>query len=298
MATNSFFTQGTTGEQDLVGSLVTEQIKMFGKDVYYIPRTLVDRDSVFEEDSLSAFNGAYLIEAYIEDATGFRGDGDMFSKFGVRISDQVTFIISRERFTAAVDDNAQLIVEGRPNEGDLIHLPMANKTFEIQFVEHEVPFYQLGKVHVWGLRCELFEYSDEDFNTGVAEIDAVEVNFANAVSVNVADGGTGDFVAGEIVTGGNSNVTAEVKTWNSATRQLVVYNRSGIFSIPETITGNTSGAAWTSATYNTLNNMNSETDQNFTLETQADAILDFTESNPFGDFGTLKSNALKVAKQR
>ena len=285
MATNSFFTQGTTGEQDLVGSLVTEQIKMFGKDVYYIPRTLVDRDSVFEEDSLSAFNGAYLIEAYIEDATGFRGDGDMFSKFGVRISDQVTFIISRERFTAAVDDNAQLIVEGRPNEGDLIHLPMANKTFEIQFVEHEVPFYQLGKVHVWGLRCELFEYSDEDFNTGVAEIDAVEVNFANAVSVNVADGGTGDFVAGEIVTGGNSNVTAEVKTWNSATRQLVVYNRSGIFSIPETITGNTSGAAWTSATYNTLNNMNSETDQNFTLETQADAILDFTESNPFADFG-------------
>ena len=285
MTTNSYFTQGTTGEQDLVGSLVTEQIKMFGKDVYYIPRTLVDRDSVFEEDSLSAFNGAYLIEAYIEDATGFRGDGDMFSKFGVRISDQVTFIISRERFTAAVDDNAQLIVEGRPNEGDLIHLPMANKTFEIQFVEHEVPFYQLGKVHVWGLRCELFEYSDEDFNTGVAEIDAVEVNFANAVSVNVADGGTGDFVAGEIVTGGNSNVTAEVKTWNSATRQLVVYNRSGIFSIPETITGNTSGAAWTSATYNTLNNMNSETDQNFTLETQADAILDFTESNPFGDFG-------------
>jgi hypothetical protein len=285
MATNSYFTQGTTGEQDLVGGLVTEQIKMFGKDVYYIPRTLVDRDSVFEEDSLSAFNGAYLIEAYIEDATGFRGDGDMFSKFGVRISDQVTFIISRERFTAAVDDNAQLIVEGRPNEGDLIHLPMANKTFEIQFVEHEIPFYQLGKVHVWGLRCELFEYSDEDFNTGVAEIDAVEVNFANAVTVNVADGGTGDFVAGEIVTGGSSNVTSEVKTWNSATRQLVVYNRSGMYAIPETLTGNTSGAAWTSATYNTLNNMNSETDQNFTLETQADAIIDFTEGNPFGDFG-------------
>ena len=285
MATNSYFTQGTTGEQDLVGSLVTEQIKMFGKDVYYIPRTLVNRDSVFEEDSLSAFNGAYLIEAYIEDATGFRGDGDMFSKFGVRISDQVTFIISRERFTAAVDDNAQLIVEGRPNEGDLIHLPMANKTFEIQFVEHEVPFYQLGKVHVWGLRCELFEYSDEDFNTGVAEVDALEVNFANAVTINVADGGTGDFVAGEIVTGGSSNVTSEVKSWNSATRQLIVYNRSGMYAIPETLTGNTSGAAWTSATYNTLNNMNSDTDQNFTLETQADAILDFTESNPFGDFG-------------
>ena len=285
MALNTFFTQGTTGEQNLVGDLVTEQIKMFGKDVYYIPRTIVKNDDTFGEDTLSKFEGAFLIEAYIEDATGFRGDGDMFSKFGVRISDQVTFIISRERFTAAVDDNAQLIVEGRPNEGDLIHLPMANKTFEIQFVEHEIPFYQLGKVHVWGLRCELFEYSDEDFNTGVAEIDAVEVNFANAVTVNVADGGTGDFVAGEIVTGGSSNVTSEVKTWNSATRQLVVYNRSGMYAIPETLTGNTSGAAWTSATYNTLNNMNSETDQNFTLETQADAIIDFTEGNPFGDYG-------------
>ena len=285
MALNTFFTQGTTGEQNLVGDLVTEQIKMFGKDVYYIPRTIVKNDDTFGEDTLSKFEGAFLIEAYIEDASGFRGDGDMFSKFGVRISDQITFIISRERFTAAVDDNAQLIVEGRPNEGDLIHLPMANKTFEIQFVEHEVPFYQLGKVHVWGLRCELFEYSDEDFNTGVAEIDAVEVNFANAVTINVADGGTGDFVAGEIVTGGSSNVTSEVKTWNSATRQLVVYNRSGIYAIPETLTGNTSGAAWTSATYNTLNNMNSDTDQNFTLETQADAIIDFTESNPFGDFG-------------
>ena len=112
MATNTYFTQGTTGEQDLTENLVIEQIKMFGKDVYYVPRTLVNEDTVFGEDSLSSFNGAYLIEAYIEDANGFRGDGDLFSKFGVRISDQVTFIISRKRFTEAVDDNATLIVEG------------------------------------------------------------------------------------------------------------------------------------------------------------------------------------------
>ena len=290
MATNSFFTQGTTGEQDLVGSLVTEQIKMFGKDVYYIPRTLVNRDSVFEEDSLSAFNGAYLIEAYIEDATGFRGDGDMFSKFGVRISDQVTFIVSRTRFTEAVDDNAQLIVEGRPNEGDLIHFPMANKTFEIQFVEHEVPFYQLGKVHVWGLRCELFEYSDEDIDTGVAAVDQIEVDFSVAVTVNFATGGSGDFTVGEVVAGGTSNVTAEVKSWDSTTRQLQVYNRSGIFTIPETVTGQTSGAAWTSASYNTLNNTSSEFDQNSAFESNADGILDFSEGNPFGEFGNKGSS--------
>ena len=285
MATNSFFTQGTTGEQDLVGNLVVEQIKMFGKDVYYIPRTLVKNDSVFGEDTLSQFNGAFLIEAYIEDASGFRGDGDMFSKFGVRISDQVTFIISRTRFTEAVDDNAQLIVEGRPNEGDLIHFPLANKTFEIQFVEHEVPFYQLGKVHVWGLRCELFEYSDEDFDTGVAAVDAIEVDFSNAVTVNFAAGGSGDFTVGEIVAGGTSNVTAEVKSWDSSNRQLQVYNRSGIFTIPETVTGQTSSAAWTTASYNTINNVNSEFDQNFALETTADGVIDFTESNPFGESG-------------
>ena len=290
MATNSYFTQGTTGEQDLVEDLVIEQIKMFGKDVYYIPRTLVNEDTVFGEDSLSAFNGAHLIEAYIEDASGFRGDGDMFSKFGIRISDQVTFIISRKRFTEAVDDNATLIVEGRPNEGDLIHFPLANKTFEIQFVEHEVPFYQLGKIHVWGLRCELFEYSNEDFNTGVAEVDAVEVNFANAITVTVASGGSGDFTVGETVTGGTTNVTADVKSWDSSTGKLIVINRSGRFTIPETLTGNTSSASWTTASYNTLNNVNDDTDLNFTIETQADNIIDFTQTNPFGEFGNQGSS--------
>ena len=125
MATNTFFTQGTAGEQGLVQDLVDEQIKMFGKDVYYLPRTLVNENTVFTEDAQSTFSSAHVIEMYIEDAGGWRGDGDMFTKFGVRISDQVTLICSKRRFTAAVDDNTTLIVEGRPNEGDLIYIPMA-----------------------------------------------------------------------------------------------------------------------------------------------------------------------------
>ena len=290
MALNTYFSQGTTGEQDLTQSLVNEQIKMFGKNVYYIPRTLVKNDTVFGEDTMSKFDDAFEIEAFIEDNSGFRGDGDMFTKFGVQIADQATFVISRTRFTEAVDDNTTLIVEGRPNEGDLVYFPLANKIFEIQFVEYEVPFFTLGKQYTWGLRCELFQYSDEDIDTGIAEVDAIEVNYANAISVNVAEGGSGDFVAEEIVTGGNSNVTATVKSWNSATRQLVVYNRSGIFSIPETLTGNTSSAAWTSATYNTLNNVNDESQANFVIETQADGIIDFTEGNPFGEFGNKGSS--------
>lgn len=285
MALNSFFTQGTTGEQGLVQDLVDEQIKMFGKNVYYIPRTLVKEDSVFGEDTLSKFEGAFEVEVYLEDAGGFRGDGDIFSKFGVRIQDQVTFIISRRRFTAAVDDNTTLIVEGRPNEGDLIHFSMVNKTFEIQYVEHEQPFYQLGNQYVWGLRCELFEYSDEDIDTGVAAVDAIQTNFASAISVVMAEGGSGIFTVGETITGGTSATTAEVKTWDAATRTLQVINRSGGFRVGETITGNDSTAVWTTYNYNTLNNVNDEFDNNWTIETQADDIIDFTQSNPFGEYG-------------
>ena len=285
MATNSYFTQGTTGEQDLIENLVVEQIKMFGKNVFYMPRTLVNEDTTFTEDALSKFDDAYEIEAYIEDPTGFTGDGDLFTKFGVRISDQVTFIISRKRFTEAVDDNAQLIVEGRPNEGDLVYFPMANKIFKIMFVEHEQPFYQLGKIHVWGLKCELFEFSDEQFDTGVTAIDQIEQDFSVSITINFATGGTGDFTVGEVVAGGTSNITAEVKAWDSTNRQLQVFNRTGIFTIPETITGQSSSAAWTTASYNTLNNTSSEYDSNSSFETLADGIIDFSEGNPFGDFG-------------
>ena len=285
MATNTYFTQGTTGEQNLVGDLVKEQIKMFGTDVYYIPRVIVDEDPAFGEDSLSKFDDAYLIEAYLENVQGFGGDGDLYSKFGVRISDQVNFIISRDRFTELVDDNTTLIVEGRPNEGDLVYFPLASKLFQIQYVEYEVPFFQLGKIHTWGLKCELYEYSDEDFDTGVDAIDKVERNFATTITLNFSTGGTGTFTVGETIAGGTSNVTAEVKSWDATNRQLQIYNRSGIFTIPETCTGQTSGAAWTTASYNTLNNTNSEFDQNQFFETQADGILDFSQGNPFGEFG-------------
>nr|BAR35394.1 neck protein [uncultured Mediterranean phage uvMED] len=285
MPTNSYFTQGTSGEQQLVEDLVVEQIKMFGVELYYIPKTLVSEDNVLGEDSLNSFDSAYQIEGYLENVQGFGGDGDLFSKFGVRIADQVNFIIARKRFQDLVDDNATLVVEGRPNEGDLIYFPLANKLFSIQYVEHEQPFYQLNKIHVWGLKCELFEYSGEDLDTGVEAIDVIERNLAQTITVNFATGGTGTFTVGEEIAGGTSNVTAEVKSWDSTNRQLQVYNRSGIFTVPETVTGQTSGAAWTTASYNTLNNTNSEFDANADFETLGDAIIDFSQGNPFGEIG-------------
>jgi hypothetical protein len=286
--TNLLKANGSAQEQKFMENLVVESIEIYGQDIYYVPRSLVNRDTVFGEDSDSQFDSARAIRAYVNNVEGWEGQGELLSKFGVRVEDKTTFIFSREKFKEKVDDLEVLNVEGRPNEGDLIWFPTTKHLFQIQFVEAEKPFYQLGKGYVWECQCELFEYSDEDLDTGIAEIDAIETAFANAITVNFAAGGSADFTVGEIVAGGSSNVTAEVKAWDSSNRQLQVFNRSGIFTIPETVTGQTSGAAWTTASYNTLNNVNTEDsiDQNYAFELADDDILDFSEANPFGSVGS------------
>lgn len=286
--TNLLKANGSAQEQTFIENLIVESIEIYGQDIYYMPRTYVNRDTILGEVENSRFTQALQVRAYVNNVEGWEGQGELLSKFGVRIEDKTTFVFSREKFTSAVDDNAVLNVEGRPNEGDLIWFPATKHLFEIQFVEAERPFYQLGKGFVWECQCELFQYADEALDTGVAEIDGIEAAFANAITVNFAAGGTGTFTVGEVVAGGTSNVTAEVKAWNATDRQLQVYNRSGIFTIPETVTGQTSGAAWTSASYNTLNNVNTadSIDQNFGFETADDDIIDFTEGNPFGSVGS------------
>ena len=286
--TNLLKANGSAQEQTFIENLIVESIEIYGQDIYYMPRTYVNRDTILGEVENSRFTQALQVRAYVNNVEGWEGQGELLSKFGVRIEDKTTFVFSREKFTSAVDDNAVLNVEGRPNEGDLIWFPATKHLFEIQFVEAERPFYQLGKGFVWECQCELFQYADEALDTGVAEIDGIEAAFANAITVNFAAGGSGTFTVGEVVAGGTSNVTAEVKAWNATDRQLQVYNRSGIFTIPETVTGQTSGAAWTSASYNTLNNVNTadSIDTNFGFETADDDIIDFTEGNPFGSIGS------------
>tara|TARA_A200000113_G_scaffold63644_1_gene54721 strand:- start:1618 stop:2544 length:927 start_codon:yes stop_codon:yes gene_type:complete len=277
---------GSAQEQKFIENLIVETIEIYGQNIYYVPRTLVNRDSVFGEDSDSKFESAKPIRAYVNNVEGWEGQGELLSKFGIRIEDKTTFIFSREKFKTAVDDSTVLNVEGRPNEGDLIWFPVTKHLFSIQFVEAEKPFYQLGKGYVWECQCELFEYSDEEINTGIADLDAVETAFANAITVGLVAGGSGTFTAGETITGGTSNVTAEVKSFDAATRTLIVINRSGTFQVPETVTGGTSSASWTTATYNTIQNVNSEFDQNNDFETLDNDIIDFTESNPFGSVGS------------
>ena len=283
---------GSAQEQKTIENLIVETIEIYGQDIYYVPRTIVNKDTVFGEDSDSQFDTAKPIRAYVNNAEGWEGQGELLSKFGVRIEDKTTFIFSRDKFKEHVDDSTVLNVEGRPNEGDIIWFPTTKHLFQIMFVEAEKPFYQLGKGYVWECQCELFEYSDEEIDTGITDLDAIETSFANAITVGLVAGGSGTFAAGETVTGGTSNVTAEVKSFDASTRTLIVINRSGTFSVPETITGGTSSASWTTATYNTIQNTNSEYDQNNDFETADNDIIDFTETNPFGTVGSVTDSTI------
>ena len=287
-----FRANGSAQEQKTIENLIVETIEIYGQDIYYVPRTIVNKDTVFGEDSDTKFESAKAIRAYVNNVEGWEGQGELLSKFGVRIEDKTTFIFSRDKFKEHVDDSTVLNVEGRPNEGDLIWFPTTKHLFQIMFVEAEKPFYQLGKGYVWECQCELFEYSDEEIDTGITDLDNIETAFANAITVGLVAGGSGTFTAGETVTGGTSNVTAEVKSFDSATRTLIVINRSGTFSVPETLTGGTSSASWTTATYNTIQNTNSEYDQNNDFETADNDIIDFSETNPFGTVGSVTDGTI------
>jgi|TARA_R110000803_G_scaffold209123_2_gene278378 hypothetical protein len=181
MALNAYFDQGGglnssgfSAEQSLIQNLYTEAIKIYGFDVFYIPRTLVNVDKIFEEDELSKFTSAHSIEMYLQSVDGFEGEGDFLSKFGVEIRDRASFVVVKNRWTEAVDDNASLIIEGRPNEGDLIYFPLTKGLFEISFVEHENIFYQANNIYTYRIDVERFVYSSEKIDTGIADIDAIE----------------------------------------------------------------------------------------------------------------------------
>ena len=291
-SSSRFRANGSAQEQKTIENLIVETIEIYGQDIYYVPRTIVNKDTVFGEDSDTKFESAKAIRAYVNNVEGWEGQGELLSKFGVRIEDKTTFIFSRDKFKEHVDDSTVLNVEGRPNEGDLIWFPTTKHLFQIMFVEAEKPFYQLGKGYVWECQCELFEYSDEEIDTGITDLDAIETAFANAITVGLVAGGSGTFTVGETITGGTSNVTAEVKSFDASTRTLIVINRSGTFSVPETITGGTSSASWTTATYNTIQNTNSEFDQNNDFETADNDIIDFTETNPFGTVGSVTDSTI------
>ena len=170
MSTNFYFNNFTNSqEQILIEDLVLESIQIYGHDVFYCPRTLIEKDEVYEEDSLSQYNSNYLIDMYIRSYESYEGDGQFLSKFGLEIRDQVTFTVAIRTFERHVTRVNQNKI--RPRENDIIWLPLNQKMYRITYVEHESVFYQSGSLQVYDIKCELMEYSNERFDTGRYDID-------------------------------------------------------------------------------------------------------------------------------
>lgn len=178
MGRNFYFSEKVRSEMDMYEDLVIEALQIYGQNVYYIPRDLVNYDTIFGADAESSFNSSHKIEMYIENVEGFDGEGDLFTRFGVEIRDEATFVVSRRRWLNQVKRHDSDITSVRPAEGDLIYLSLTNKIFEIMHVEHEQPFYQIENIPVFKMRCQLFEYSGEDFDLITTDLDAVERKYA------------------------------------------------------------------------------------------------------------------------
>jgi len=309
MPRSVFFSQAVKSEQNLYEDLVIESLKIFGQDVYYIPRTLVNRDNILGEDPASKFDDAFLIEAYLENIDGFEGQGDLFSKFGLEIRDEATFVLSRRQWEKIVGIFSSDLVNPRPQEGDIIFLPMTNSFFEISYVEDDSPFYQLSNLPVYRMQCSLFEYSDEDFDTGIESIDEKTGASAYQVTMDLAITGGNHYSVGEMVkqtvgvtpAGVDIIVKGEVqnRTKSSDTvSQIGVSNievtgsdgvaKEFIVSTSAPMVGETTnyvsyvtkvyGLTDTTETFDTDGNA-----QNVDFENFADGFIDFSETNPFGD---------------
>ena len=178
MATNHYFQSGKSigrsSEQFLIEDITIECLKIYGFDVYYLPRKTVNLDVIFTEDVLNSYEHAYPLEMYLQNVTGFEGEGDLLSKFGVEIKDTATFIVARRRWDEVVARDGNVQLEKRPAEGDIVYFPLTKSYFEIRRVETKETFYQVGQLYVYRLDCELMQYSGERFDTGNSEIDSVE----------------------------------------------------------------------------------------------------------------------------
>jgi len=255
MPTNVYFSTGTTSEQRLYEDLIIEQLKIYGQDVYYLPRKLANKDTIFGEDPASSFDDSYIIEMYVDNTDGYMGEQEIIKKFGLELRDDIKFTVSKLRWETLISNNSDLQNTLRPNEGDLVYFPTTKAFFEIQFVEHEQPFYQQSALPVYKLSCTKFEYSSERIDTGITEIDATE----DALSTDTM------------------NFQFSLETGTSATGAITL--ESDIGDINYLINEN-----FTMATQQPV-------DQGKAFETAAgtntsstdDDILDFSERNPFGE---------------
>ena len=251
MPTNVYFDTGTTSEQRLYEDLIIEQLKIYGQDVYYLPRKIANKDTIFGEDPASSFDDSYIIEMYVDNVDGYMGEQEIIKKFGLELRDDIVFTLSKLRWETLIKNNSDLTAD-RPQEGDLVYFPTTNAFFEIQFVEHEQPFYQQSALPVYKLSCTRFEYSSERLDTGISTIDSVETSLStDTMQFQFSlENETGSFVL-------ESSVGA------------IDYLINEDFTMADQATNDQGQAFETAAGTNT--------------SSTGDDILDFSERNPFGE---------------
>tara|TARA_B100000214_G_C23948984_1_gene619437 strand:+ start:755 stop:1660 length:906 start_codon:yes stop_codon:yes gene_type:complete len=300
MATNQYFNpfpaNQITNEQLLVEDLLIESMKIYGMDTLYLPRTSRDTvDFLYGEDTLKQYVQSFPLEMYLENIQGFEGEGDFVSKFGLEIRDEITLLVSRRRFVHTVRELADI---NRPREGDLVYVPLTDAFFEISFVEHEneqAMFYTLGRgrganVYVYALKLKKFVFSNELVLTGNPTIDDKIKDYYPRTRITLSGDGTGQYDVNETVfqssdlTLANASVQAVVHTFVPNTH-IDVIRVQGTFTSANVI-GETSNATFTVSTSDdtaTMNTAFESIDDNARIEADADGILDFSETNPFGE---------------
>ncbi len=227
MALNPFFQQGSSGEQSLVQSLINEQLKMYGVEIHYMPRKFISESTILREVTQSKFDDAYPLEAYIDNFDGYDDMPSTLSKFGIQATNEVTLVISKERFETYISplmkNESNIKLSTRPKEGDLIYFPLGDRLFEIKYVEHEKPFYQLRENYVYKLTCELFRYEDEVIDTGVEEIDDTlgGIEGADGEEILIGSGGTQKLT----LVGTASQATASIGIINGGIQFISLSNR-------------------------------------------------------------------------
>ena len=266
--------------------MIIESIKNHGIDIYYIPRdSQSSLDELFGDDPVKSFTQAYPMEAYLESSNDFEGNSEFFSKFGLEIQKSARMAIARRTF----EQNLPTDLRNLPKEGDLIWMPVQQKLLEIRQVEEEKNFFQAGKLapYMFGINIETFKYNGELINTGIEAIDKVCENNAYSVEYTMTAGGAGTFTVTEVVYQGASLAAATAKgyvtSWDKPTRLLRIRNIKGEFAAGTAVRGERSGAVWTLTSGNTQENATDPFEDNTRIETEADSILDFTETNPFGE---------------
>jgi len=288
MATNKYFINyNSRYEQTLLEDLVVESIKIHGFDIYYLPRELNSQPNIFGDDPISSFRQHFIIEMHLQTVDSFEGDGDYISKFGLEIRDSATFVVSKKRFQNVTD-------KFRPMEGDLLYFPLTKKFLEIKFVEHENPFYQLGKNYVYTLKTELFQYSEENVNTNLEEIDNAVDEKEFTITLNIGSvSGSGTFSEGNLVYSFDDGLTFGSLTSADSTAIVTGYTGSNL-SLRDTVgewkvsTATENRYVINNGTYAKINSKTTKVDDqpfndNNLIETDSLEFLDFSETNPFGE---------------